>query len=66
MTATDSFWPRYSERIARIHTLSRLSKQPLSYEYLYSCDVRALPVLLDDLEARLRRTPRTWWRLLRR
>lgn len=66
MTGADGFWPRYSERVARIHTLSHLSGRPLSYDYLHSCDVRALPALLAILEARLYRRPRSWWFLPRR
>jgi hypothetical protein len=60
MPAADAFWVRYVDRIARIHTLSRYIGRPLSYEYLQSCDVRSLPVLLEDLEARLRRGRRRW------
>lgn len=46
---------RHDLRIARILTLAGLLGMPLSVSYLDSCDVRALPVILEQLEGRYRR-----------
>jgi hypothetical protein len=51
MQAGDQTRSRFEQRITRIHTLSEALALPLSREYLYSCDVRALPVLLEQLES---------------
>ncbi|HWE60737.1 MAG TPA: hypothetical protein VHB98_03425 [Chloroflexota bacterium] len=43
-------YTRHDVRIARILTLSQLIGRPISISYLDSCDVRALPVILERLE----------------
>lgn len=51
---------RHEARIARILTLCKALEVPVSVSYLDSCDVRALPVLLERLERLERRRARRW------
>lgn len=52
---------RHEERIARILALSEELGAPMSIAYLDSCDVRALPVILEHLEAKRRRRRTMPW-----
>ena len=49
---------RHDERISRIVALSRQHGITVNLDYLYSCDLRALPLLLYQLEIREQRRRR--------
>lgn len=51
-------YSRHDLRIARILALSDVLGRPISISYLDSCDVRALPLILERLEAECRRRAR--------
>jgi hypothetical protein len=48
-------YSRHDARIARIMAISQSLGAPISVSYLDSCDVRALPLILERLERRAQR-----------
>ena len=65
-STVDFSFSRHESRLARILELAHAQGIAISVSYLDSCDVRALPVILERLEAHARGGQPRFWGLLQR